>query len=91
MGNGILRGDSVRMVNIDTFRAKLSNPLETTEDKYLEEDSLLDNATIEVYPESKIKGMKPHNQCFFDPDFPNQKSLRAIVERHGQVIFQPFD
>jgi len=26
-------GDSVRMVNIDTFGTKLSNPLESTEDK----------------------------------------------------------
>ena len=28
---------------------------------------------------------------FFDSDFLDQKSLRAIVERHGQVLFQPFD
>ena len=28
---------------------------------------------------------------FFDPDFPDQKSLRAFVERHGQVLFQLFD
>jgi len=77
-------GDCVRMVNIDTFGTKLSNPLESTEDK-AEEDNLLDDATIKVYPESRIEGMEPHNQCFFDPDFPDQKSLRAIMERHGQV------
>ena len=35
--------------------------------------------------------MEPHNQCFIDPDFLDQKSLRAIVEKHGQVLFQPFD
>ena len=72
-------GDSVRMVNIDTFGTKLSNPLETTEDK-AKDDSLLDDATIEVYPESKIEGLEPHNQWFFYPDFPDQKSLKAIVE-----------
>ena len=66
-------GDSVRMVNIDTFGTKLSNPLEWTEDK-AEEDKLLDDATIEVYPDSKIKRLDSHNQCFFDPDF-RKKSL----------------
>jgi len=66
-------GDSVRMVNIDTFGSKLSNPLESAEDK-AEEDSLLDESTIEVYPESKVEGVEHHNQCFFDPDFPDQKS-----------------
>ena len=56
-------GDSVRMVNIDTFGTKLSNPLESTEDKAVE-DNLLDDSTIEVYPESKIESVGPHNQCF---------------------------
>ena len=56
-------GDSVRMVNIDTFGTKLSNPLESAEDK-AEEDNLLEDSTIEVYPESKIEGREPHNQCF---------------------------
>jgi len=28
---------------------------------------------------------------FFDPDFPDQKSLREIVERHDQVLFQLFN
>jgi hypothetical protein len=74
------------MVNIDTFGTKLSNPLESAEDK-AEEDNLLENSTID----SKIEGGEFYNQCFFDPDFPDQKSLRAIVERHGQVLFQPFD
>ena len=38
-------------------------------------------------PESKIEGLEPHNQFFPDPDFPDQKSLREIVERHGQFFF----
>ena len=38
-----------------------------------------------------IEGLGPHDQCFSDPDFPDQNSLRAIVERHGQFPFQPFD
>ena len=54
-------GDSVPMVNIDTFGTKLSNSLESTEDK-AEEDKLLDDSTTEVYPESKIEGVDPHNQ-----------------------------
>ena len=78
------------MVNIDTFGTKLSNPLESAKEK-AEVDRFLDDASIEVYPESKIEGLEPHNQYFFDPDFSDQKSLRAIVERHGQVLFQPFD
>jgi len=61
----------------------------STENK-AEEDNLLDDATIEVYPESKIEGLEPHNQCLFDPDFPDRKSLRSIVERYGQVLLQPF-
>ena len=48
------------MVNIDTFGTKLSNPLESTEDK-AEEDKLLDDDIIEFYPDSKIEG---YNQCF---------------------------
>jgi len=78
------------MANIDTFGTNLSNPLESTEDKAVE-DNLLDDSTIEVYPESKIESVGPHNQCFFAPDFPDQKSSRAIVERFGQGLFQPFD
>ena len=46
-------GDSVRMVNIDTFGTKLFNPLESPEDKAVEDN--LDDSTIEVYPESKIE------------------------------------
>ena len=68
----------VRMVNIDTFGTKLSNLLEETRDK-TEEDKLLNDATIEVYADSKIEGMEPHNQCFFGPDFFDQISLRSIV------------
>ena len=48
------------MVNIDTFG---TNPLESAEDK-AKEDKLLDDSTIEVYPESKIEGVDPRNQCF---------------------------
>ena len=47
----------------------MSNPLESTEDKAVE-DNLLDEETIEEYPESKIEGVEPHNQCFSDPNFP---------------------
>ena len=44
-----------------------------------------------MYPDSKMEGGEPHNQCFFDPELLDQKSVRAIVERHGQLLFQPFD
>ena len=54
---------------------KLSNPLEPTEDK-AEVDSLLDDDTIEFYPESKeLKGWS-----LTISDFPDQKSLRSIGE-----------
>ena len=56
-------GDSVRMVNIDTFVTKLSNPLESIEDN-AEEDKLLDDSTFEVYPGSKTEELELHNQCF---------------------------
>ena len=26
----------------------------------------------------------------FDPDFPNQDSIKSIVRRHGQILFRPF-
>ena len=55
-----------RMVNIDTFGANLSNLLESTENKA--EDSLLDDST-EVYSESKIEGLEPHNQFFSAQNF----------------------
>jgi len=50
------------MVNIETFGTKLSNPLESSEDKAVE-NNLLDDATIEMYPESRIEGLESHNQC----------------------------
>jgi len=42
------------MVNIDTFGTKLSNPLESAEDK-AEEDNLLDNSNIEVYSDQHAR------------------------------------
>jgi len=64
------------MENIDTFGTKLLNRLESTEHR-AEEHELLDNATIEVYPDSKIEGREPQNQCFFYPNIPDQNSLRS--------------
>ena len=44
------------MVNNDTLGTKLSNPLESAEDKAVK-DNLLDDSTIEVYLEAKIEGV----------------------------------
>jgi len=41
-----------------------------------------------MMPQSRSKGW---SLKFFDPDFPDQKLLKSIVQKHGQVIFQPFD
>jgi len=51
------------MLNIDTFGTKLSNPLDSTEDK-AEEDQLLDDSTFEVYLDSKTEELEPHNKYF---------------------------
>ena len=42
-------GDSTRLVNMDTIGTPMANPLETIEDK-AEEDSILDDANLFVYP-----------------------------------------
>jgi len=45
---------SKRLVNIDTFVVKLSNPLDSTDDK-AEEDHLLHDSNIEVCDNMRIK------------------------------------
>ena len=66
------------------------NPLDSTEDKA--EKDQLDDSTFDVYPGPKTEELEePHNQCFFEPDFSNQMSLRSIFQRHGQVFLQLFD
>jgi len=57
------------MLNIDTFGTRLPNSLESTEDK-AEEDRLLEDSNIEVYPDSRIEELEPHNQCFTTLIFP---------------------
>ena len=77
--------DSFRLVNVDRFGTKLSNPLESTEDK-AEEDRLLDDSNINEYPNSKIEELEPRYQCIFGPDFPYQNSITSIVRRYDQLF-----
>ena len=83
-------GDSTRLVNMDTFGQPMTNPLESTEDK-AEEDSILDDANLDVYPGGSEEAPETYNQCLFDSSFPDQDALKSIVRRHGKILSQPFD
>ena len=61
-------GDSTRLVNMDTFGQPMANPLEAIEDK-AEEDSILDDANLDVYPEGSEEAPEAYNQCFLTPVF----------------------
>ena len=61
-------GDSTRLVNMDTFGQPMTNPLETTEDK-AEEDAILDDANLDVYPGGSEESPEAYNQCFLTPVF----------------------
>ena len=61
-------GDSVRMVNIDTFGQPMTNPLEAVEDK-ADEDSVLDDANLDVYPGGSKEAPEAYTQCFLTPAF----------------------
>ena len=52
------------MVNIDTFGQPMANPLEATEDK-AEEDNILDDSNLDVYPGGSEETPEAYNQCFF--------------------------
>ena len=56
----------------------MTNPLETTEDK-AEEDSILDDANLDLCPGGSEEETEAYNQCFFDPSFPDQGALKSIV------------
>ena len=56
-------GDSTRFVNMDTFGTPMTNPLEAIEDK-AEEDSVLDDANLDVYLEASEEEPEAYNQCF---------------------------
>ena len=51
----------------------------------------MDDSNLDVYPGGSDESPEAYNQCFFDPDFPDQEALKSIVRRHGQILFQPFD
>ena len=75
-------GNLTRLVNMDNYGQLMMNPLEDTEDK-AEEDAILDDANLDVYPGGSEESPEAYNQCFFDPDFPDQEALKSIVRRHG--------
>ena len=56
-------GDSTRLVNMDTFGTPMANPLDEIEDK-AEEDNILDDANLDVYPEASEEEAEAYNQCF---------------------------
>jgi hypothetical protein len=79
--------EMVRLVDIDTFGIPVFNPLSIAQDE-APEDSLMDEASIEVFPEPSGEDWE---QCTFNPTFPKLDRLRDIVKSHGSVLFQPFD
>ena len=56
-------GDSIRLVNTDTFRTPMTNPLDSIEDK-AEEDKFLDDANLDLYSEALEDEPEAYNQCF---------------------------
>ena len=55
--------DSTRLVYMDTFGTPMANPLEAIEDN-AEEDSILDDANLDVYPGALEEEPEAYNQCF---------------------------
>ena len=74
---------------MDTFGQPMANALEAIEDK-AEEDSILDDANLDVYPGASSEEPGAYNQCFFETSFPDQDARKSIVRKHGQILFQPF-
>ena len=62
---------STRLVNIDTFSNPMSSPLDAIEDK-AEEDKILEDAKLDVYPEAAGGRARIVQSMFFDPDFSDQ-------------------
>ena len=61
----------------------MPNPLENGSDD-APEDSLMDNANVEVYPEPISEAWE---QCHFNLDFPKLNHLKAIVREHCRTLF----
>ena len=56
-------GDSTRLVNMDTFSNPMANPLKAIEDE-AEEDSILDDANLDVHPGTSEEEPEAYNECF---------------------------
>ena len=50
-------------MNMDIYGTPMSNPLDAIEDK-AEEDEILDDAYLDVYPEASDEEPEAYNQCF---------------------------
>ena len=48
---------------MDTFGNPMSNPLDAINDK-AEEDQIIDDANLDVYPEATVEEPEAYNQCF---------------------------
>ena len=56
-------GDSTRLVNMDTFGKHIANPLVAIKDK-AEEDSIVDDANLDVFPGASKEEAEAYNQRF---------------------------
>ena len=57
-------GDSTGLVSMDTFGDPMANLLDAIEDK-ADEDSILDDANLDVYPGASEEESEAYDQCFF--------------------------
>ena len=56
-------GDSTRLVNIAILGDHMSNSLDAIEDK-AEEDQILEDANLDIYPEAVVDETEAYNQYF---------------------------
>ena len=62
---------------MDTFGQPMTNPLEATENK-AEEDAILDDANLDVYPGGSEEEPEAYNQCFLTPNFGTKTSSSQL-------------
>ena len=70
--NGGGNDPNIRILNVRNFGVFMQNPLENGLDD-APEDSLMDNANVDVYPESILETWE---QCHFNLDFPKLDHLK---------------
>ena len=78
---------AILLVNMGSFGNPMANPLDAIEDK-AEEDPILKDTNLDVYPEVAVEEPEAYNQYIFGPDFLNQDALKSIVRQHGLISLQ---